>query len=122
MHLPAERWRESSRYQQGIDLYNGGQPWEAHEVWESLWLAARAAGDERQKEFLQGLIQCAAACVKAGEGKRPSCRKLAARGLARLEAIPGVYMGLDVPAFVAAFAAWAAADAGAPPPIRLAQP
>jgi predicted metal-dependent hydrolase len=120
VYRPAEEWRKSSEYLTGVALYNAGHPWDAHEVWEDLWLAARAARDDRQREFLQGLIQCAAACVKAGEGKRDSCRKLAARALGRLEMIAGVYMGLDVPAFVAAFAAWAATAMDAPPPIRLA--
>jgi len=119
VYKTAERWRESSEYRTGVELYNGGHPWEAHEVWEAMWLAAGEAGDEQQRQFLQGLIQCAAACVKAGQGKRDSCRKLATRGLGRLAPIPGVYMGLDVPAFVADFAAWAAADSGPPPPIRL---
>jgi predicted metal-dependent hydrolase len=121
-YTPADRWADSAEYREGVELFNLGHPWEAHEAWESLWQAAGAAGDAEQRQFLQGLIQCAAACVKVAKGQLESSRRLAARGLARLRPIPGMYMGLDVPAFVAAFDAWVAAGGrgGAPPTIQLA--
>ena len=122
MYLPPERWKESDDYRRGVQLYNGDHPWDAHEVWERIWLAAGQVGDERQRQFLQGLIQCAAARVKADQGKRDACRKLSARGLARLREIHGQYMGLDVPAFVAAFAAWTDEGAGPAPRIHLVDP
>ena len=46
----------------GVDLYNHGYLWEAHEAWEGLWHQAKR--DALQAEFLQGLIQCAAAALK----------------------------------------------------------
>jgi hypothetical protein len=42
---------------EGVTLFNDARFWHAHEAWERLWLVA--AGDEKQ--FLQGLIQLAAA-------------------------------------------------------------
>ena len=52
----------------GIDLFNHGYYWEAHEAWERLWIAAGRAG--RMADFLKGLIKLAAAGVKVREGNR----------------------------------------------------
>jgi predicted metal-dependent hydrolase len=49
-------------YLLGIDLFNRGYYWEAHEVWESLWHAAGRHG--AIAAFLKGLIQLAVAGVK----------------------------------------------------------
>ena len=53
----------------GLDLFNAGYYWEAHEVWESLWHACGRQGTGA--DFLKGLIKLAAAGVKAREA-RPS--------------------------------------------------
>src|SRR5688500_6277324 len=62
-----ERWRECSSYLYGIDLFNHGYYWEAHEEWEGLWHACNRRG--RTANFLKGLIKLAAAGVKAREGQ-----------------------------------------------------
>src|SRR5687768_12090151 len=38
------RWRDSPAYLRGLDLFNAGFYWEAHEVWEGLWKAAGRQG------------------------------------------------------------------------------
>jgi hypothetical protein len=104
-YLPDERWLDNAEYLWGVDLYNQGFFWEAHEAWEGLWRAAEH--DELQRLFLQGLIQCAAACLKAAIGDADACLRLSARGLARLERVNAGhgarYMGLDVPSFMLDF-------------------
>jgi hypothetical protein len=112
--LPAERWADNDEYLWGVDLYNAGYFWEAHEAWEGLWRLAPAS-DPSQRRFLQGLIQCAAACLKAAAGDVQAAGRLAARGLARLEQVSSErdaepMMGLDVARFVAEFRAFAGAD------------
>jgi predicted metal-dependent hydrolase len=103
LYLPDERWIDNAEYLWGIDLYNHGFFWEAHEAWESLWRAAER--DALQRRFLQGLIQFAAACLKATMGDAEASRRLAARALTRLERVAAErsarYMGLDVRGFVA---------------------
>lgn len=47
------------RYLRGIELFNKGEFFEAHEVWEDLWHLAQFP-DNR---FLQGLIQVAVALL-----------------------------------------------------------
>lgn len=59
-------WQASSEYLRGIELFNHGYYWEAHEVWESLWHAADRAGPIA--DFLKALIKLAAAGVKVREG------------------------------------------------------
>ncbi len=44
----------------GIDLFNSGGYWEAHEAWEQEWMPDRAGVDGN---FYKGLIQVAAGCL-----------------------------------------------------------
>jgi uncharacterized protein len=39
-----EEWRACRDYLYGIDLFNHGFYWEAHEVWEGLWVACGRRG------------------------------------------------------------------------------
>lgn len=92
----------------GVDLYNHGFFWEAHEVWEGRW---RAEGSSTQAAFFQGLIQCAAACLKLGGGNQNAAQRLAQRAKGHLERAweGGVDpLGLDLPRFAASFARWMA--------------
>jgi predicted metal-dependent hydrolase len=45
---------------EGIDLFNKGHYWEAHEVWEQEWFPDRKGPDSG---FYKGLIQVAAGCL-----------------------------------------------------------
>jgi hypothetical protein len=67
--LDAARWGESHDYKLGLDLFNHGYYWEAHEAWERLWHAAGRRGPVA--ELLQGLIKLAASGVKVREGRSP---------------------------------------------------
>ncbi|PBB22358.1 DUF309 domain-containing protein [Mesorhizobium sp. WSM4307] len=64
----------------GIDLFNHGYYWEAHEAWEPLWHAAKQSAQHRL--FFKGLILLAAAGVKIREGKRVAAARHAARAAA----------------------------------------
>ncbi|MCP3917570.1 MAG: DUF309 domain-containing protein [bacterium] len=119
-----EDWSENEDYLYGIDLYNHGYLWEAHEAWEGLWHQAKH--DALQAEMLQGLIQCAAAALKIPMEQPRGLERLAEDGTARLERVAKEgspeYMGLDVVRFVAAFRAFAASvptSADERPPIEL---
>lgn len=85
-------------YLWGVDLYNHGFAWEAHEAWEGLWRATKH--DETRATFLQGLIQCAAAQVKLSMGDEDATQRLLERGLARLLSVRAQhgdrYMGLGL--------------------------
>ncbi|UVK48287.1 DUF309 domain-containing protein (plasmid) [Mesorhizobium sp. AR07] len=70
----------SNVFRWGIDLFNHGYYWEAHEAWEPLWHAAKQSAQHRV--FFKGLILLAAAGVKIREGKRVAAARHAARAAA----------------------------------------
>jgi len=73
---PSE-WQNCEAYLFGIDLFNLGYYWEAHERWEAVWIALGRRGV--LADFLKGLIKLAAAGVKAREGRANGVRRHAAR-------------------------------------------
>lgn len=92
-----ERWRECRPYLRGIDLFNHGFYWEAHEAWESLWHACGRRGPTA--DFLKGLIKLAAAGVKARERQPRGVQSHARRAAALFEqtgATEARYMGLPL--------------------------
>jgi hypothetical protein len=75
---------ESELLYWGIDLFNYGYYWEAHEAWEDLWLGAER-GSQLRLAF-KGLILLAAAGVKIREGMPGAAGKHAGRAAALLRA------------------------------------
>ena len=75
----------------GVELFNAGRFWHAHEEWETLWLAA--SGEE--KEFLRGLIQLAAACHHVQRGTTSGAARLFDSALERLHRSPPDRLGID---------------------------
>jgi len=95
----------------GVDLFNHGFPWEAHEAWEPLWFAAPRARPERA--LLHGLIHAAAAVVKAKAGALATARGFVDSAREHL-AIAQTSI-LDARSLSAALEAWAT-DPGRPAP------
>jgi hypothetical protein len=60
-----KRWVDSLHYLLGVDLFNHGYYWEAHEAWESLWHVCGRYG--AMATFFKALIQWAVVGVKARE-------------------------------------------------------
>jgi uncharacterized protein len=52
---------------EGIELFNSGRYWDAHEVWEREWTPDRRGPDS---SFYKGLIQVAAGCLHYGRRNR----------------------------------------------------
>ena len=75
----------------GIDHFNALEFWESHEAWEELWLAAESDLDQ----FLQGLIQVAAAYHHLKRGTFRGGVRLFDSGLARLSKFPATTCGID---------------------------
>jgi hypothetical protein len=84
------------RYLRGIDHFNVGEYFEAHEVWEDFWIEVN---DER-KGFLHGLIQAAVTLHHARRGNANGARSLYRRMRANLELYRPDYLGLDVDNFL----------------------
>ncbi len=99
-------------YLWGLDLYNHGYPWEAHEAWESLWVHAPRGSVMR--EMLQALIQCAAAVVHARAGRAAGRARLTGRALGRLAAVRARVgsrcLGIDIDELAQAMRAYRHSD------------
>lgn len=69
---PPEGWfhdvDRAEWFDYGCDLFDAGCYFEAHELWEQCWRAARAVENVDDTTFLQGLIKLAAAGVKGLAG------------------------------------------------------
>ena len=72
---------EENDFLYGVDLFNAAYWWEAHVYFERLWAETSSADD---REFLQGLIQLAAALVRRRAGSAAGDAKLTAKALEKL--------------------------------------
>jgi uncharacterized protein len=77
---------------EGLRCFHSGAFFEAHEHWESVWLAAR----EPEKTFLQGLIQVAASFHHFQHGNLAGTVSLLHSALRRLDIYPEVFAGVAV--------------------------
>jgi predicted metal-dependent hydrolase len=83
---------DSEELRAGLRCYRAAQFFEAHEHWESVWLLA----SNPEKEFLQALIQVAAAFHHMQRSNRKGMRSLLTRAQARLASHPGYFGGVIV--------------------------
>jgi predicted metal-dependent hydrolase len=82
--------------QLGIDLYNAGHYWNAHEAWEEVWLES----ERGMRGFYQGLIQVSAAFVHVTRNRYPGGVKLLGEGVEKLEKYPASFMSVELGPFV----------------------
>src|SRR5438045_8695227 len=75
----------------GVRHFNGHEFWEAHEAWETIWLAA----ESDVEQFLQGMIQLAAAYHHVKRGTHRGAARLFEAALRRLAACPLTFSGID---------------------------
>ena len=76
----------------GIEHFNALEFWEAHEAWEEIWLVA----ESEVEQFLQGLIQLAAAYHHLKRGTFRGAVRLFDAALGRLARFPQPFCGLDL--------------------------
>lgn len=79
------------RYLGGILFFNERDFFEAHEVWESMWL--ESVGPERS--FVQGLIQAAVGLHHFGNGNMRGAAKLFHSSRDYMKKYPCPFLGLD---------------------------
>ena len=101
--VEADAWRDSAAYLCGVDLFNQGYYWEAHEAWEPLWHALGRKGP--RADAIKALIKLAAAGVKVREGQPHGVATHAGRASALFEGVaqdvgPQI-LGLDLIAMAA---------------------
>ena len=86
------------RWLAGVVLFNAGDWFEAHEVWEDLW--SENHGDERR--FYQGMIQAAVGLCHFSNGNLGGAAKLYRSAKDYMSRCPATLLGLDIAAFWAA--------------------
>lgn len=98
-------WPDCRPFLYGLDLFNHGYYWEAHEVWERIWHAAGRTGPVGS--FIKGLIKLAAAGVKVREGRPAGVRSHAQRAAElfsrvanQLRSTQSSYFGLSLPRLI----------------------
>lgn len=84
--------RPSHAFAEGIELFNGGKYFAAHEVWESLWRNS----SEPYRSFCQGLIQVAVALHHLQRRNVVGFRRLLGSGVEKLASYGPKYQGVHV--------------------------
>jgi predicted metal-dependent hydrolase len=80
------------QYSEGIIHFNSRRYYEAHEIWEEIWL--KSTGTE--KLFYQMLIQSAVGLHHYERGNAVGARGMYRRVIDKLDALPAVFMSLDL--------------------------
>jgi predicted metal-dependent hydrolase len=103
------------RFLAGVELFNRGEFFDAHEVWEDLWRDCPSA----ERRFYQALIQAAVALYHAGRGNAAGAARLYSSGRKYMEPFRPEFHGLVIDPFWNALAAHLIAPAAPPPTIEL---
>jgi uncharacterized protein len=82
-------------FERGVELFNRGDFFACHEVWEGLWICS--AGTE--KFFYQGLIQAAVAILHAERGNLRGAASTWRKARVKLETLPAFHMGIALGEF-----------------------
>ena len=80
-------------YLAGVDLFNAGRFWHAHEEWETAWRAER---EPMLRLFYKGIIQTAAALVHWQRGNPRGLHLNWAKARPKLAQQPAEVLGLRV--------------------------
>jgi uncharacterized protein len=86
----------------GIDLFNRGEFFEAHEVLEDVWRAAPV----QQKKFLQGLVQLAVAFHHHSTGNLIGMRSVMQRGMNNLAGQGDDSFGVNLTPLIRSLTDW----------------
>jgi predicted metal-dependent hydrolase len=97
--------QDRQAFRRGIEQFNAGRHFDAHETWEEIWLRS----PEPEKTFLQGIIQIAAAFHHLARGNRHGAQSLLEAALRRLSSFPDTYHGIALDSLRRTTQQWAAA-------------
>jgi predicted metal-dependent hydrolase len=113
--LSLSKLMDDAGYRRGLELFNKGEFFDAHEVLEDVWRAA----PEVEKKFLQGLIQVAVGLHHHSRGNLVGARSLLARAHGNLGAYPAQHGGIDLAGLRTQLERWVGAleHGGSVPPL-----
>jgi predicted metal-dependent hydrolase len=93
--MPAAADIPDPRLLAGVELFNRGEYFDAHEVWEDLWTDCPAA----DRRFVQALIQAAVAVYHFNRGNHAGASRLFGSGRRYMGPYRPAYHGLDIDDF-----------------------
>lgn len=79
-------------FKKGIDQFEKGDYFEAHEVWEDLWSDYYLP----DRKFIQGLIQLAVSFVHLGNGNMIGARNLLRKCQNKFADFQGIQRGINI--------------------------
>ena len=88
-------------FHRGVALFNAGEFFDAHEVWEDLWRECASA----ERRFFQALIQAAVSAYHKARGNMTGATRLLNSGRKYMEPFRPAHRGLVIDAFWNAMAA-----------------
>ena len=83
-------------FQLGIQLFNAGRHWHAHEAWEAAWMPMGNGKEDDAEIFLRALIQLASGLHLKRVGRYKGARSQFTKAHSKFAVVPTWYMGLDV--------------------------
>lgn len=105
----SDRASATNRLLRGVELFNSGRYWEAHEVWEEEWTPDRKGPDSG---FYKGLIQVAAGCLHYTRRNRRGAVNKWRSGAGYLRPYLPAHHGISLSPLVEAVDSFAAATSG----------
>ena len=103
----------------GVELFNRGLYWEAHEAWEEAWTPDRNGPD---RGFYKGLIQVAAGCLHYGRRNRRGAVNKWRSGADYLRPYLPAHRGVQLAPLVSSVEGFLAAMDREPWPVGLEMP
>jgi len=80
----------------GVEHFNAGRFWHAHEDWEYLWKSLKGVAGQELVDGVQGLIQIAAMLLNHERKKVRGVTNLWTKASAKLEPVIDGLFGIDV--------------------------
>jgi hypothetical protein len=80
----------------GVEHFNAGRFWHAHEDWEDLWKSLKGVAEQKLVDGVQGLIQIAAMLLNHEREKVRGVTNLWTKASAKLDPVMDGLFGIDV--------------------------
>ena len=80
----------------GVEHFNAGRFWHAHEDWEDLWKSLKGVAEQKLVDGVQGLIQIAAMLLNHEREKVRGVTNLWSKASTKLEPVMDGLFGIDV--------------------------
>lgn len=93
---PAFSESQLAHFREGIDLFNSGSHWHAHEAWEHVWLEMHDGPEDNAEIVLRGLIQLAAAIHLLKIGRLDGAASNFRKSYDKLALAPNRFLGIDI--------------------------